>query len=220
LAEDHERELLVWIRKQASGNNPATRCDIQQYVTSHYGFSAMRGWVNSFYGHHTDEICKAKSSPQEFTGLEIPRCFLDQTVVCIAHFVHGRPTELVFNLDEVGISEWEDRKTKTVVIPKSMSEQTIHHKINRNVKNVSVIACVSAAGESLIPYIVTSQDSSRVREQLRTHGVRFGTDLILKQRAKTYVNGKIFLEYLCMVFFRTSTNCEVWRNSPMRMQFH
>jgi 2-methylisocitrate lyase-like PEP mutase family enzyme len=30
--------------------------------------------------------------------------------------------------------------------------------------------------------------------------VRFGTDLILKQRAKAYVNGEIFLEYICMVF--------------------
>jgi hypothetical protein len=81
-----------------------------------------------------------------------------------------------------------------------MSEQTIHHTINRNVKHMSVIACVSAAGESLIPYIVTSQDSSRVREQLRTHGVRFDTEIILKQRAKAYLNGKIFLEYIRMVF--------------------
>jgi hypothetical protein len=114
--------------------------------------------------------------------------------------VHGRPTELVFNLDEVGISEWEDRKTKSIVIPKSMSEQTIHYRINRNVKHVSAIACVPAAGESLIPYIVTSQDSSRVREQLRTHSMRFGTDLILKQRAKAYVNGEIILEYIRRVF--------------------
>jgi hypothetical protein len=73
-------------------------------------------------------------------------------------------------------------------------------QINRNVKHVSVIAYVSAVGESLIPYIVTSHDSSCVREQLRTHRVRFGTDLILKQRAKACVNSKIFLEYIHMVF--------------------
>jgi hypothetical protein len=50
--------------------------------------------------------------------------------------------------------------------------------------------------------------------------VRIGTDLILKQRAKAYVNGEIYLEYICMAFFRISTNCEVWRNLPMRMQFY
>jgi hypothetical protein len=30
--------------------------------------------------------------------------------------------------------------------------------------------------------------------------VRFGTDLILKQRAKAHVHGEIFLEYIRMVF--------------------
>jgi hypothetical protein len=84
--------------------------------------------------------------------------------------------------------------------PKTMGEQMIHHKIHQNVKHVSVIACVSAAGESIIPYIVISQDSSRVREQLRTHGVQFSTDLILKQRTEAYFNGEMFLEYIRMLF--------------------
>jgi hypothetical protein len=30
----------------------------------------------------------------------------------------------VFNLDEVGISDWENRKTKTVIAPAAMHGQT------------------------------------------------------------------------------------------------
>jgi hypothetical protein len=93
--------------------------------------------------------------------------FFDQTLSCIIQFVQSRRTDLVFNLDEVGISEWEDRKPKNVIVPKSMGEQTVHHQVNRNLKHVSIIASVLAAGESLIPYIVTSQDSLSVREQLK-----------------------------------------------------
>jgi hypothetical protein len=37
--------------------------------------------------------------------------------------------ELVFNLDEVGISEWEDRKDRNAIVPKTMDEQTIHHRV-------------------------------------------------------------------------------------------
>jgi hypothetical protein len=59
---------------------------------------------------------------------------------------------------------------------------------------------VSAAGESLTPYIVTSQDSPTVRERLKKHGVRFGTDFILKHRAKPYINAEIFAEYIRTVF--------------------
>jgi hypothetical protein len=58
---------------------------------------------------------------------------------------------------------------------------------------------VSAAGESLTPYILTSQDSPKVRERLKKHGVRFGTDFILKHRAKPYVNAEIFAESIRMV---------------------
>jgi hypothetical protein len=113
----------------------------------------------------TGESCQVKRFPQEAEHLEIPRCFLVQTLTCLTQFAQDCPSELVFNLDEVGISELEDRKTESGMIPNSMSEQMIHHTANRNLKDVSVVACVSAAGESLISYIATSQDSAYVREQ-------------------------------------------------------
>jgi hypothetical protein len=79
---------------------------------------------------HLDELCKTKSTPQEAQRVEVPRCFLNETVQYINEFVNGLPTKLIFNLDEVGISEWEDRISKSVIVPKSMTTQKIHRKIN------------------------------------------------------------------------------------------
>jgi hypothetical protein len=59
--------------------------------------------------------------------------------------------DFVFNLNKVGISDWEDRKTKKVIALAAMPGQTIHHGVSRKVKHISVIACMSAAGESLLP---------------------------------------------------------------------
>jgi hypothetical protein len=81
-----------------------------------------------------------------------------------------------------------------------MGEQTVSHRVNRNLKHISVIVCVSEAGESLIPYIITSQHSFSVGEQLMKKGVRFGTELILKARRKPYINTECFLEYIHTVF--------------------
>jgi hypothetical protein len=36
--------------------------------------------------------------------------------------VHGCLAQLVFNLDEVGISDWEDRQSKKLVVPVSARE--------------------------------------------------------------------------------------------------
>jgi hypothetical protein len=96
----------------------------------------------------------------------------------------------VFNLDEVGISDWEDRKTKTktVIVPATMRGQTMHHETSRTVKHISVIAYISAAGESLTPYIITSQAPTSVQKRLKKEGVRFGTDFVLRSNPKPYIN--------------------------------
>jgi hypothetical protein len=70
--------------------------------------------------------------------------------------VQGRLAELVFNLDEVGISDWDDRETRKAAVPMTMDGQKINHAISRNVTDTSAIVRMSAAGKVLMPYIVTS----------------------------------------------------------------
>jgi hypothetical protein len=67
----------------------------------------------------------------------------------------GDEADLVFNLNEVGMSDWEDRKYKKVVVQTTLDGQTIHHRFSRNVRHISIIACISAGGELLTPYIIT-----------------------------------------------------------------
>jgi hypothetical protein len=54
------------------------------------------------------------------------------------------PDDLIFNLDEVGISDWEDRKPKRVVVPLTVSAHKFHHRISRKVKHISIMTCISA----------------------------------------------------------------------------
>jgi hypothetical protein len=104
--------------------------------------------------------------------------------------------ELVFNLDEVGMSKWEDRKDKKVIVSKTMAGQTIHHRASRNVKHISIIISITAARKSVTPYIVASQDSKSFRRRLMSRGVRLGIDFVLRQQSKPYVNSTFFLEYI------------------------
>jgi hypothetical protein len=120
---------------------------VHEHFSRRYKFAATRRWANSFLGRDADILWKAKSGPQETQRLEIPRCFLEETVWLIAQHVHGRRTELILHLDEVGISEWEDRKVKNVIVPRRSGGQTMNHTVNRRLKRLSVIACVSAARE-------------------------------------------------------------------------
>jgi hypothetical protein len=107
-----------------------------------------------------------------------------------------------FNLDEVGVgvSEWEDRKSKKVVQPAAMGGQTIHHGVNRNLKHITIRTCVAASGEHVIPCIITSQESDDLREALRKKVIDFGWYLILKKSQEPYINTKSFAEYVKSTF--------------------
>jgi hypothetical protein len=114
--------------------------------------------------------------------------------------IHDCPANLVFNVDEVGMSDWEDRKPKRVVVPTTTSPQNIHHRISRKLKHISVVTCISAGGDCLTPYVVTSQDSVAAHWALEATGMQIGRHLILKHRDKPYINADLFENHIRIVF--------------------
>jgi hypothetical protein len=109
---------------------------------------------------------------------------------------------LTWTMNEAGVLEWEDRKSKKIVVSTAMDRQTIHHGVNRNLKHITVIACVAASGEHVIPYIITSQESDHLLEALKKKGIEFGfgRHLILKKSQKPYVKSKFFAECVKSTF--------------------
>jgi hypothetical protein len=69
-----------------------------------------------------------------------------------------------------------------------------------NIKHISAITYAATTGKSLVPHISTLQDFPSLREQVKKHGVRFGTDLVLKSNLKPYIDAKIFFNRLRTVF--------------------
>ena len=69
--------------------------------------------------------------------------------------VDGRLSELVFNLDEVGTSSWEDRKPKEAFVDSNIRSTNVYHSVTRKETQMTLLVCVSAAGESLTPMLIT-----------------------------------------------------------------
>jgi hypothetical protein len=114
--QDREPQILDRIRQNAESSTPVIKKEIKDYCTSQFQTSITRGWGNSLVLRHLDEIIQTTRSPQEEQRLHGPRVLLERTVYNLNEYVQGCPVELVFNLDEVGISEWEDRKARKVVL--------------------------------------------------------------------------------------------------------
>jgi hypothetical protein len=167
---DTEQHLIDWMTKNAQNHTAVNRTELLHDCGETFAVAATPGCVESFLFQHKLKLSEMTSRPQENPRLEIRRSFLDTMIACLSEHLPGSCAEWVFNLDEVGISEWEDRAPRKVIVPVSMTDQTIHHGVHRNRKCMSVICCVSAAGESLTPFVVSSQVNDKVIEMLKIEG--------------------------------------------------
>jgi hypothetical protein len=103
--EDSEIEILEWIQSQAEKYEPVTRAGLRHHCETKHSHFVSRRWVDYFILRHREDLLETKSTPQEDARLEMPRTFLNETICCLREHVQGMKTELVFNLDEVGMSE-------------------------------------------------------------------------------------------------------------------
>jgi hypothetical protein len=200
LGLDCEEQILAWIQQNAQEDILITRGKILGYYTSQLKIKCPRGWVNSFILQLSDEVIQPTRGPREEQRSQVPGAFPERIIQDLHEYVQGCVAELVFNLDEIGISDREFCKTDKVIVPATVLGETIHHDVSRNVKHVSVSACASAAGESLFPYSVTSENSPVVHEHIKKHDVRLGRDFALKSNQKPYFNAGFFLDYFSTMF--------------------
>jgi hypothetical protein len=73
-----------------------------------------------------------------------------------------------------------------------MGSQTIHHGVKWNRKHITTITRITASGEYVIPYIITSQELQDLRKVLRQKRIKFERYLILKKSQKPCANSKSF----------------------------
>jgi hypothetical protein len=144
-------------------------------------------------------IFEMKNFPQENQRLEVNRVFLGAAIEGIRTHVQNACAELVFNLDKIGISEWEDRVERKMIVPSVMREQKIFYGIHRGLKHISVVTCISAGGDHVIHFLVSTQATDAVVRKLKTGGLRIGIDMIFKKRDKPYMNAVLFHEYISTV---------------------
>jgi hypothetical protein len=93
------------------------------------------------------------------------------------------PTKLLFNLDETGLSEWENRKGKSILVPAQEQESTLHYPADRSVRHHTLLCCVTAFGDSYCPILIAP--TAPGRNSFDT-GVRDHIDLIIEVRQRSF----------------------------------
>jgi hypothetical protein len=195
--EEEERRIIQKLKDQYEANLAFSRKQLLSFVLSEFDKSASRGWIDGFLARHQREIKICQSLPQEETRFIIPQEFLNQHLINMQKLVAGRVAELVFNLDEVGSSDWEDRKTRKLIIPSSVDSHTIFHPVTRRFKHMTLLVCISAGGDALCPLLITAQ---ALPQDVCDDALRLGEDVKIVRREPPYIDEGLFQDYLSTVF--------------------
>jgi hypothetical protein len=155
------------------------------------------GWVNAFSGRHLDALQTCRSLPQDDTRLTVPRSQLEEHIQKMKVHVAGKSSELVFNLDELGPADWTDRKVRKVIVLAEVRKEDVHHAVSRRHCHVTLLACVSAAGDALTPMLATGNP---IRESLWNRGLRSDEAIVIRRRNPAYLDETLFYEYISGMF--------------------
>jgi hypothetical protein len=103
------------------------------------------------------------------------------------------PPELIYDLDETGLSDWKDSNPTFALVPTTLGNTMIHNSGNHQIRYQTLLYCISASGDAYCPLLVSAKQS--VLRPLEM-GVRGGIDLGIKIAESPYVTKELFLEHL------------------------
>jgi hypothetical protein len=136
-----------------------------------------------------DELKVCRSLHQEDLRMAVPRAYLEEHIPLLKTHLTGKVAELVLNLDELGSADREDRKAKKVIVPAGVAKDDEYHRVSRRHRYMTLVTCVSALGDALIPVVITA---SPISDALWRPGLKQAEDAMIRHRSPAYITEELF----------------------------
>ena len=116
LSSEKEEELILLINLYQIQNRPVTISFLRQYINDQFAIQVSRSWHQKFLMRHKDKIRIDYAIPQDAARLNLSLEYAEKHIQNLTDYVEGIPTELIFNIDEVGFQRWSDKKRKRLLL--------------------------------------------------------------------------------------------------------
>lgn len=193
LTEDQENMIIEEIVSKRTTFDFLTPNQILSFTEENTGKTITRGWLNSFIFRHSDVIANTYLNPQDSLRLTVPRKYLTEYLDLVEKVIIIAPAALIYNIDETGLSDWEDKKSKSVIVPRELLNTDLQYPIDRTNKHVTLVVTISADGDAYFPLAISSNENLRGIFDLN---IRENVDLLLEISNSSYINKDIFKRHI------------------------
>jgi hypothetical protein len=192
LDEISESELATIIIETFNEREAMTKRHALALARERYSPNWTKGWLHAVVGFHLDVLQICRSLPQEDTRLTVPKEYLEVHIEHVKSIVAGKFSEFVFNRGEARLSDWEDRRPRKVIAPRTMSPDNVYHAVSRRYRHLTLLACTSAGRDALTPIVLTN---SPIRDVIWSTELRDDENAMSRFRNPAYMTEEPFHEY-------------------------
>jgi hypothetical protein len=203
LSEEEEAAVITYIRETSRARNFVTRAAVLRFVEETTRKTLTYSWIQAFVSRHEGEIALRVAKPQENPRLQTPRAYLNAYIFLVQRIMHLSPAELVFNIDESGLSDWEERKRKDVIVSTELEPGDLHYGVDRAIRHQTLVCLISASGDAYCPLVISND---RRVLGIFEKGVRPGIDLRITIQTSPYITTELFEQYIQEVFIPSLTS--------------
>lgn len=194
LTAEQEIKVANYIKEVANKHEQPTTRDILQYVEMQFAVPVTKGWLQKFLIRQQGAFARISATAQEESRLTVTKESTTVYLNLLNDHVENVCSELFFNLDEVGYSPWADRASKAVIVPRELLETRVQFGVDRSKKNSSCLACISCAGDAILPLLVIHR--ATIDAEVFSDGFRNDEDMMVRHSPTAYVTGEIFIEWI------------------------
>lgn len=172
LTPGQEQTLVDWIKHQGSMGQPFSKKELEARASKSAGRKVGVSWCKNFMKRHRDEISAAKGAqldPKRANNFNktVINDYFDRLEALHGRFSGGIPAEHIWNMDEKGIQLGGGRKNMGTKYFYSRSQKQKSRLKSDNLELVTVLKCVSAAGDIVPPSFCLQSGSAPDLRNLR-----------------------------------------------------
>ena len=198
LSEQEHNELKLFIQDGIKKYEARTIPIIREFIYNNFQKDLSCEKIRH-YIYNSSDFKIVKGSPLETARALVETSLIDDYFKDLKEvFACKIPSSFVFNIDEMGYSEYYDSRKKKCVVPNNYIGNSIQFAVNRNTSHSTLLGGITAAGDVLRPLIIGERET--IEMELLNLGYT-PKKLMLAKTKSGYINQETFQQWIKNYFF-------------------
>jgi hypothetical protein len=153
LGDDQLGQVVGFALEQFYSMQPITSARLIWFIHREYGLDISNDTLRRALARD-QRIKPCAGTPMEMQRVQVTNEALMEYYSLLQRTIEEVPTAFIWNMDEIGHSDWADAHQELVYVPSNFEEDHIPIPVNRAGKRITLVGCICLDGTVMKPMVV------------------------------------------------------------------